>query len=62
MEIIEVDVITNEESRLLVGGDFVTIDTLRFKNRKEVFCRSIVLSRSHIKCDNEVVIQVFNRR
>ena len=41
--IVEVDVFTYEEARLLIGFEFGSVNTLSFENRKEIFGHSIVV-------------------
>ena len=35
--VVELNVCTYEEARLLIGADFRAVDTFGFKNRKEIF-------------------------
>ena len=35
--VVELDVGTYEEARLLIGADFGAVDTLGFKNREKIF-------------------------
>lgn len=41
--VVEVDVFTYEEARLLIGFEFGSVDTFGFKNGKEIFSHSIVI-------------------
>ena len=41
--IVEMDVFTYEEARLLIGTDFCAIDTLGFENREKIFSHGIVI-------------------
>ena len=41
--IVKVDVFTYEEARLLIGGDFLTVNALSFKNGEKIFSQSVVI-------------------
>ena len=41
--VVEMDVFTYEEARLLIGLKFCALNALCFENRKEIFCHSIVI-------------------
>ena len=41
--VVEVDVFTYEEARILIGFEFGAINTLGFENREEIFSHRIVI-------------------